>query len=82
MATFSFAQRLGYVQSQESNGPISGAYVLSDQGYSCYSDSLGVFQLGSMQLGNRLTIVAAGFQTLYTYYFFVNFIVQFKLKSL
>ncbi len=66
MATFSFAQRLGYVQSQESNGPISGAYVLSDQGYSCYSDSLGVFQLGSMQLGNRLTIVAAGFQTLYT----------------
>lgn len=65
IATFSFAQRLGYVQSMESNSPVAGAYILSDKGYSCYSDSNGVFQLGSIQSGNRLTIVAAGFQTLY-----------------
>lgn len=66
IATFSFAQRLGYLRSMETNSPVSGAYVLSEKGKSCYSDSLGVFQWGSMQQGNRLIIVAAGFQTLYT----------------
>ena len=68
IATLSFSQRVGVVRSAETQGKISGAYVLSESGYSCYTDSLGVFQVGSIQLGERLTIVAAGYQTFYSKY--------------
>ncbi len=68
LATLSFSQQLGIVRSAETQNSVSGAYVLSESGYSCYTDSLGVFQAGSIQKGERLTIVAAGFQTLYSKY--------------
>ena len=68
IATLSFSQQVGIVRSAETQNSVSGAYVLSESGYSCYTDSLGVFQAGSIQKGERLTIVAAGFQTLYSKY--------------
>jgi hypothetical protein len=68
IATLSFSQQIGIVRSTETGDNIIGAYVLSESGYSCYTDSNGVFQAGPIKFGERLTIVAAGFQTLYSQY--------------
>ena len=68
IATLSFSQQIGIVRSTDTRDNINGAYVLSESGYSCYTDSNGVFQAGPIKFGERLTIVAAGFQTLYGQY--------------
>ncbi|MEN9334756.1 MAG: hypothetical protein RLY35_1936 [Bacteroidota bacterium] len=68
MATLSFSQSSGWVKSKEDNKGISGAYVLFESGRSCYTNEQGGFDITGVILGERLTIVAAGYQTAYDRY--------------
>jgi hypothetical protein len=68
IATLSFSQQTGWVKTKEDHLGVSGAYVLFESGRSCYTDDQGGYTINGVTIGERLTIVAAGFQTFYGRY--------------